>query len=67
LKKKYFTLSVTFLFFLQFQASKLNYSISILVFSFAPAIGVGIAFILGSLQSGDSEFDDFPLQILQGK
>ena len=37
------------------------------MFSLAPALGVGIAFILGSLQSDDSEFDDFPLQVLQGK
>ena len=48
------------------QTSKLNYFISTLVFAFAPAIGVGIAFVIGHLKSGDSEFDDFPLQILQG-
>ena len=48
------------------QTSKLNYFISTLVFAFAPAIGVAIAFVIGHLKSGDSEFDDFPLQILQG-
>jgi hypothetical protein len=49
-----------------FQTSKLNYFISILVFAFAPAVGVGIAFLIGHFQSGNAEFDDFPLQVLQG-
>jgi hypothetical protein len=55
------------MFLMPFQTSKLNYFISTLVFAFAPAVGVAIAFIIGHFQSGDSEFDDFPLQVLQGE
>ncbi len=37
-----------------------------LVFAFAPAVGVLIAVILEVFQEGES-FDEFPFQILQGE
>lgn len=49
-----------------FQTSRLNYFISMLVFAFAPAVGVLIAVILEVFQEGES-FDEFPFQILQGE
>ena len=57
LKKPFYTL----------QVSLLNYFISTFVFAFAPAVGVGIAFIIGHFQKDNSDFDDFPLQVLQGE
>ncbi|XP_023329406.1 zinc transporter ZIP1 [Eurytemora carolleeae] len=47
------------------RVGNLKYTISICVFSFAPAVGVGIGILLTEL-SKNSSLDELPLQIMQG-
>ncbi len=49
------------------QASRLNYAVSILVFSLAPALGVTVGMVITREGGGgEGSIDDFAIQVLQG-